>query len=385
MRRKKNLLFALLLIGTITACRNNSEATQVVVSELTPDTSIVDNIPDVNSDSQGNSYLNSTDDKISTNNSTAIESSNGKSETDPDSSNQQSSDAPISSEDSTVVSSDSSSERTPVDEDSSSSESSQTPISSSEDEQPTSSSVSGVVASYYSKINFSQTKATLKTALCNLIYSHTNVGYDGLWNAYKTTDVLADGKTIWDMYSACKFEVGGSKQGASYKKEGDAYNREHTIPQSIFNKNAIPRADLFHVYPTDGYVNNVRSNYPHAEVVDETNTYVSTNNTKIGRSATSGVSGKVCEPADEYKGDFARTYFYFVTCYEKNLSGYKDFATFTQNSYPSLSSWAITLYKKWSKEDPVSEKEINRNEAVYKIQKNRNPFIDFPGLEDKIW
>ena len=161
------------------------------------------------------------------------------------------------------------------------------------------------------------------------------------------------------------------------------YNREHTIPQSIFSKANPMVCDLFHVYPTDGYVNNKRSNFPHAEV--GTVTFTSSNNTKVGSSKTSGVSGSVCEPADEYKGDFARTYFYFVTCYQTRLSGFKSFAAFSNNAYPSLSSWAIKLYLKWSKEDPVSENEIKRNEEAYKIHKNRNPFIDFPGIENLIW
>lgn len=236
---------------------------------------------------------------------------------------------------------------------------------------------------YYSSIDFSMTNADLKSALCSLIYPHTDIGYKGLISAYEYTDTKEDG-TIWDMYSNCTFQFTTDMSGG-YKKEGDMYNREHTIPQSIFSKSAPMRSDLFHVYPTDGYVNNRRDNFPHAEVGNDTK-YVSTNNTKVGTSITSGVSGNVCEPADEYKGDFARTYFYFVTCYEKQMSSFQSYAAFSQNSYPSLSKWAIKLYLQWSKDDPVSEKEINRNQVVYeKYQHNRNPFIDYPGLEDHIW
>lgn len=236
---------------------------------------------------------------------------------------------------------------------------------------------------YYSSIDFSLTNADLKTALCNLIYTHTDIGYNGLKAAYQYTDTKDDG-TIWDMYSNCEFQFTTDMSG-NYKKEGDMFNREHTIPQSIFGEKSPMRADLFHVYPTDGYVNNRRGNYPHAEVGTNT-TYVSSNNTKVGTSITDGVSGTVCEPADEYKGDFARTYFYFVTCYEKQLSTFQTYAAFSKNTYPSLSKWAINLYLKWSKEDPVSEKETKRNQVVYeKYQHNRNPFIDYPGLETHIW
>ena len=235
---------------------------------------------------------------------------------------------------------------------------------------------------YYKNVDLSLTKADLKTSLYKTINKHTSLGYSNLYSIYKDSDVRADG-TIWDMYSNQHFKT--SQNNGSYSKEGDMYNREHTIPQSIFNKANPMVCDAFHVYPTDGYVNNRRSNYPHAEVSRTKITFKSSNNTLVGSSATQGVSGSVCEPADEYKGDFARTYFYFVTCYQDKLSSFKSYAPFSQNSYPSLSQWAIKLYLKWSREDPVSEKEINRNNAVYNRQGNRNPFIDFPGIEEVIW
>lgn len=242
-----------------------------------------------------------------------------------------------------------------------------------------------MVPSYYQpSIDLTLRKAALKTNLFNIINKHTAIGYDGLYSAYLKTDLREDG-TIWDMYSNIHYKP--SQNGGSYKTEGDMYNREHTIPQSVFDKQSTMRCDIFHVYPTDGKINGNRSNYPHAEVGTVTNTACnpSTNGSKLGVSKTPGVSGKVFEPADEYKGDFARTYFYFVTCYQDRMASFKDYACFSKNSYPSLSSWAIDLYKKWSKEDPVSEKEIKRNEAAYGIQKNRNPFIDFPGIENLIW
>lgn len=238
------------------------------------------------------------------------------------------------------------------------------------------------IPSYYqSSIDLTLRNAALKTNLHNIIEKHTSIGYKALYNAYLKTDLREDG-TIWDMYSNQRYKP-SQRTGQYHDKEGAMYNREHTIPQSIFSKANPMVCDLFHVYPTDGYVNNRRSNYPHAEVGSVT--FTSSNNTKVGSSKTSGVSGSVCEPADEYKGDFARTYFYFVTCYQTRLSGFGSYAAFSKNAYPSLSSWAIKLYLKWSKEDPVSEKEIKRNEEAYKIQKNRNPFIDFPGIENLIW
>ena len=200
---------------------------------------------------------------------------------------------------------------------------------------------------YYASINWSQSGATLKTALCNLIHSHTNVGYSGLWNVYKTSDVRSDG-CIWDMYSDnTNYAPGGSAQGASYKQEGDSYNREHTIPQSVFNEASPMKADAFHVYPTDGYVNNRRGTYPHADVGSVT--WASHNNfVKIGTSSDAGISGTVCEVADEYKGDFARTYFYFVTCYQNEMKSrnWGSYAPFNYSSALGLNDAYLAVYLK---------------------------------------
>ena len=260
---------------------------------------------------------------------------------------------------------------------------------SSQSEESSSSSAEDDLPEYYRDkgLDITETGATLKTQLFNIINSHTDVGYSGLYTHYMTTDVKYiddDGKKhLWDMYSACDYLMPDDENHSNYTKEGDNYNREHTIPQSIFSKNAPMVSDIFHVYPTDSFVNGKRGDHPHAEVA--TASFTSSNGTKVGTSATNNVSGTVCEPADEYKGDFARTYFYFVTCYQDKLSGFGNFATFSKNTYPSLATWAIQLYKKWSDDDPVSQKEIDRNNAAYLVQGNRNPFIDFPNIEDQVW
>lgn len=228
----------------------------------------------------------------------------------------------------------------------------------------------------------------LKTAMCGIIYNRTEKSYDYLWTAFQTTDVRSDGK-IWDMYSKItNYEPVTS--GSSYSKEGDCYNREHSWPQSWFNSNTPMYTDLHHIYPTDGFVNGKRANYPFGETNNPT--YSSANGfSKLGPCSYSGYTGTVFEPADEYKGDFARTYFYMVTCYEEKLAdwyaGNADGirATIDGSTYPGLQEWQLNMLMEWAKNDPVSEKEINRNNAVYAIQKNRNPFIDYPGLQEYIW
>lgn len=146
-------------------------------------------------------------------------------------------------------------------------------------------------------------------------------------------------------------------------------------------------SDAYHIYPTDGKVNGQRSNYPYGECAGGTSV-ASSNGVKalgkVGRSTFEGYSGTVFEPDDEYKGDFARTYFYMAACYNNRISSWSS-DMLGGNSYPVFNAWAIDLLLKWDKQDPVSQKEIDRNEVVYNHQHNRNPFIDHPELAQYIW
>lgn len=233
--------------------------------------------------------------------------------------------------------------------------------------------------------------AELKMALCGIIYNRTERSYGDLWTDFQTTDKRADGK-VWDMYSnATNFEFGTHQdKGSGGSTEGELYNREHSWPNSWFGGKIQPMyTDLHHMYPTDKLVNNKRGNNPFGETNGES--YKSQNNfSKLGACTYPGYTGTVFEPNDEYKGDFARTYFYMVTCYEEKIpdwyTNYSDSRpTLDGNKYPGFTSWQLEMLLKWAKNDPVSEKETNRNKAVYGIQANRNPFIDYPGLEQYVW
>ena len=224
----------------------------------------------------------------------------------------------------------------------------------------------------------------LRTALEGIIDGHTNAGYDNLWNHFQTTDRKSNAK-VWDMYSdkpsgtsSYEYSFGSGKCG-EYSAEGDCFNREHSFPKSWFNDASPMNSDLFHIYPTDGWVNGKRSNYAYGEVGSAS--WTGTNGSKVGSSNFSGYSGTVFEPIDEYKGDFARTYFYMVTRYKSNASGWNS----DMLSGNNLSTWAISLLLKWADEDPVSQKEIDRNNAVHDIQGNRNPFIDNILYKEYIW
>ncbi|MBO4575427.1 MAG: endonuclease [Bacteroidales bacterium] len=228
----------------------------------------------------------------------------------------------------------------------------------------------------------------LKSALHDIIDNHTTITYAQVWNAFQSTDLKSNGK-IWDMYSDIPngtppYEYTyGQNQCGEYDSEGDCYNREHSWPKSWFtgDENSVPGRDLHHIFPTDGYVNQLRGNNPFGEVQTASQTFQ--NGSKLGTCKSSlGYSGTVFEPIDEYKGDFARAYFYMSVRYYGEDSNWGS-SGMTNKS--EILPWAMTMLLRWNKEDPVSPKEINRNNAVYNIQGNRNPFVDNPEYADMIW
>lgn len=247
-------------------------------------------------------------------------------------------------------------------------------------------SILAQIPSGYYNAAVGKTEAALKTQLYTLI-SHAynsssspmDVGYDGLYTIYETSDVTSTGN-VWDMYSTCTWTPGIKKCG-TYSNVCDCYNREHSIPQSWFDKKYPMRSDAHHVYPTDGKVNGQRSSYPHGECANGTT--LAGGRGRLGNSTFAGYSGTVFEPVDEYKGDFARTYFYFTTRY-MNTTVTNGGGVFG-STFGDLKSWCVDLYLKWHRQDPVSQKEITRNNEIYKYQKNRNPFIDYPLLAEHIW
>ena len=234
---------------------------------------------------------------------------------------------------------------------------------------------------YYSSAD-GLTGDQLKAALHNIIKGHTVKSYDYLWTAYGTTDLRANG-TIWDIYSNTNFAYVsgqcGSNQG--YQGVGDCYNREHLWAQSWTNSDNTEKTDLHHVFPTDGYVNNIRGNLPFGEVSNPnwSQQYCG----KRGPNTVSGYTGIVFEPVDEYKGDIARALMYVSVRYYSEDSGWSTEYDMTNKSV--IKDWAITMLLAWHRADPVSPKETARNNAVYGIQGNRNPFIDNPDYAEMIW
>ena len=239
---------------------------------------------------------------------------------------------------------------------------------------------------YYNSIDEKQERE-LKTALSKIIVNHTVIRYNDLWKHYPQTDVREDGRTIWDMYSNT-VRYYSSTPGQSTA----GIQREHSLPKSwwaVANEveDYDAYSDLHHLYPSDGDANQRKSNY----MLGEINNPVFDNGvSKVGKNTynyAGSPSANAFEPDDEYKGDFARTYLYMITCYEDYAQQWRSDALnmFNKEIYPVLKPWAKDMLLKWHRNDPISPKEVNRNNEVHKVQKNRNPFIDYPQLVEYIW
>ena len=245
-----------------------------------------------------------------------------------------------------------------------------------------------ISSGYYNNAN-GKTGDELKTALHDIITGHTTINYSQIWNAFWSTDNKGN-CVVWDIYSDIPngtppytFSIGQNQCG-EYVQEGDCYNREHSWPQSWFSGDdqATPSRDLHHVFPTDGFVNAQRSNYPFGEV--NTASWTSQNGSKLGTCKSSlGYVGTVFEPIDEYKGDFARAMMYMSVRYYTEDDNW---GTSGMTNKSEILPWAIQMLLDWSDNDPVSQKEIDRNNVIYSdYQHNRNPFIDHPEYARMIW
>jgi len=240
-----------------------------------------------------------------------------------------------------------------------------------------------------------KTGVDLQLSLYGIVSNHTAVSYTpGVWNAFYTTDVKENGE-VWDMYSDVpggnppySYTLGTNQCGTS-TQEGDCYSREHAFCQSYFNGEAPMFTDLHHIFPVDQYVNATgHNNYPFGMVASAD--YTSLNGSKRGDCTFPGYTGTAFEPIDEYKGDFARAYFYMATRYQHLIGGWENNigeadAILNGTSYPAYEVWFLNLLLTWHDDDPVSAKEINRNNAVYAIQNNRNPYIDHPEYVEAVW
>ena len=231
---------------------------------------------------------------------------------------------------------------------------------------------------YYNSLK-GKTGEDLKDAVHAMTVNHTVLSYNSLWYYYVETDARPDNPNqVWDMYSNNTYYFSSTRGNAV-----SGMNKEHSFPKSWWggSKNAA-YSDLHHLIPTDANANSARSNWPFGEVASsDWDNGLSKRGTP--RSGQGGGASRVFEPADEYKGDFARIYFYMVSCYQE--LNWKTTYMLTNSDWRTLNQWSIDLLLRWAREDPVSQKEITRNDAIARYQNNRNPFVDNPDLMEYIW
>lgn len=244
---------------------------------------------------------------------------------------------------------------------------------------PTIPSMAQIPEGYYNSLK-GKKGAELKTAVYNVIKNAKVLSYGSgsghTWWGFWQTDRDKRGYFI-DRYSAKSSWVKSTSQGAV----GSGMNIEHSFPKSWWG-GASNQAykDLYNLMPCQSKINSTKSNYPMGTVAsgDRGNGW-----TKVGY----GTDKKgYWEPADPWKGDFARGYMYMATTYQNfTWKGEAALQILQQGTYPTLQKWAYTLFIKWAKADRPDALEIQRNEDVYKIQGNRNPYVDFPNLMEYVW
>ena len=232
----------------------------------------------------------------------------------------------------------------------------------------------------------------LKTALKSIITNgHNDRGYGSLYSGYVTADAdnfYDNDGSVLDMYSENPsgadnyFYTHNNRNCGNYNSENDCYNREHLLPQSVFNSASPMKNDIHFVVPSDGYVNGQRSNLPFGEVTSTT--WTSQNGSKKGPCSFPGYSNLVFEPIDEFKGDIARCMLYFATRYESQVSSWS-WGPLNGTSNQVYDQWFVNLLVKWHLQDTVNQREIVRNNASYTYQGNRNPYIDHPEWVTQIW
>ena len=239
-----------------------------------------------------------------------------------------------------------------------------------------------IPAGYYDSA-IGKKQAELKTAL-HLIIKTANVpsygsGTSSTWAAFAKMDIRPEDGTVWDMYSNNHVAFNGNSAASGM-------NIEHSFAKSWWGAGRQAAQDVQHLCPSNSTANSAKGSWPMA-VVDGTTSF-DNGCIKVGKSSSkAGMTLDAWEPADEYKGDFARMYMYMVTAYEDYAADWtaNSINQLDNNTYPVFEQWTVDLLLKWNKQDPVSQKEITRTNEAYKVQGNRNPYIDYPLLAEYIW
>lgn len=239
--------------------------------------------------------------------------------------------------------------------------------------------------SYYDNLNTDLEGSAFRQELAELITdTHTKyTSYSGLANAFKVADADPDknGNVIW-------FYTGTSVPFSGFGGSVGDTNREHVWPKDggdAFPAESGPGSDAHHLRPTETQLNSTRGSKNFDEVAQTSANIVKENgssgygNSAYGADALCYSSGSFFYPAKGYRGATARILFYMQTRWgDHNLE-------FVDGAGSSKTIGKISTLLKWHLEEPPTEEEIRRNEAVFGLQGNRNPFIDHPEYAAQIY
>lgn len=153
-------------------------------------------------------------------------------------------------------------------------------------------------------------------------------------------------------------QITGYTSRSAAQNGSPQFNTEHTFPQGFFSQALPMRSDLHHLFPTTNTSNSNRGNNPFGVV---------SNGTATGGG--SFYNSTTFEPRNFQKGRTARAMLYFVIRYQ---------------DYSNHFSTQENILRTWHNSFPVDTIEIRRNNDIALIQNNRNPFIDYPQLEERI-
>lgn len=266
--------------------------------------------------------------------------------------------------------------------------------------------VFGGPGTYYNSIDTTQSCAAFMTILKSRLNSGVSyIDYAQVDNNYNLTDLKASeiggGQAIVDRYCTenpngtdyCVFRYSTNFCMTTPPDTSQCvcYNKEHAFPKSWFGSTYPAYSDMHFVWPADNRTNMTKSNFT---IGYAKNVYFSSKNgSKVGVSDNAKnfgyTSSNVFEPIDSFKGDFARAYLYVVTRYLDSLNAWKGRSTadyvLAGSAYPGFDPWILQLCVQWHKLDPPSAFEKSRNDAVYSIQGNRNPYVDYPHWVEKVF
>lgn len=250
---------------------------------------------------------------------------------------------------------------------------------------------------YYKSLDSNKRCQDLKDALFTLINTGYNTrDYNDAWILLETYDTVRINNKLYvydiftfkpDLSHTILYQSGDKCiGGTSATKEGICWNREHIFPASWFGQESFAYGDIVNLIPTDGFVNNKKSNNPMGKVASAT--YTSSNGTKLGTSGIANITGNMFEPIDEFKGDIARVLLYFTVKYQDKFFTWNNTEFNRVKGTDKLMGYKkeyLDMLIQWHLNDPVSKKELDRNERIFVHQRNRNPFVDHPEFVEYIW